>query len=133
MFVLVDHNGIALFLGNGDRRNFARQVARLLRRHGFHLACQGHAVLCFAFNFVIGGHVFGSLRHGVHAVFFFHQFIDKAPANGGVIHRVVAAKSCLGFGHHEGRAAHAFNAACNHQTSFSRFDGTRSRTDGIQT
>ena len=123
MLIGVNDDGIALLLGNADGRNFARQVTRLLSGHSFHLAGQGHAVLCFALNFVISGNVFGGLGHGVDAVFFFHQFVDEAPANGGVVHGIGAAKSRLGFGHHKRCAAHAFYTAGNHQAGFARLDG----------
>ena len=124
MLVGVNDDGIALLLGNADGRNFTRQVARLLSGHSFHLAGQGHAVLCFALNFVIGGHVLCRLWHRVHTILFFHQFVNEAPANGGVVHGIGAAKSRFGFGHHKRCAAHAFYTARNHQAGFARLDGT---------
>jgi hypothetical protein len=62
-----------------------------------------------------------------------HQLIDEAPANGGVVHGVVAAEGALGLGHHKWGAAHAFHTAGNHQTSFTGFDGACGRTNGVQT
>ena len=44
-----------------------------------------------------------------------HQLVDEAPADGGVVDRVAAAEGALGLGHHEGRAAHALDAAGDHQ------------------
>ena len=58
------------------------------KRHGPQLAVQGHAVLCLALDFEIGGHVLCGLGHAVHAVLRLHQFIRKTPANGGVVDRV---------------------------------------------
>ena len=101
------------------------------RGHSAHLAVVGHAVLRFAFDLVVGGHVLGRLGHRVDAVFFFHQFVDEAPADGGVIHRVVTAEGTFGFGHDKGRAAHAFHAAGNHQIGFTGLDGARCRADGV--
>ena len=132
MLVGVHQQRVAFFLGNGDRADFTRQVPGLDGRHGPQLAVHGHQVLGFALNLVVGGHVLGRLGHGVHAVFFFHQLVDEAPADGGVVHRVGAAESGFGFGHHEGRTAHAFHAAGNHQACFARFDGACRRAHCIQ-
>ena len=132
MLVGVHDDGIALFLGNRHGRDFACQVAGLLRGHRIELAGQRHAVLGFALDFEIGGNVFGRLGHRVHAVLFFHQLVNKTPADGGVIHRVAAAESALGLGHHKGRAAHALDAAGNHQARLAGADGAGRRAHGVQ-
>ena len=133
VLVGVHQNSIAFFLGNAHAHNFTRQVSGFDGGHGTQLAVVGHQVLRFALNLVIGGHVFCGLGHGVHTVLGFHQLVDEAPANGGVIDRVVAAEGGFGLGHHKGGAAHAFHTTGNHQTGFTRFDGAGGGANGVQT
>ena len=121
----MDHHRIAFFLRDGDGANFGIEVTGFLRSHGLGLAGQSHAVLVFAVDFEIGRNVLRRLRHRVDPVFFFHQLIDKAPANRRVIDGVAAAKRALGFGHDKRCAAHALDAAGNHHAGFARFDRTR--------
>ena len=123
MFIGGDDDRFALLLGDGHRRDLASQVSSQLGGHSVGLAAQGHAVLGFALDAEVGGHVFGRFGHAVHAVQLFHAPIDEAPAQGGVVHRVAAAEGGLGLGHHKRRAAHAFHAAGNHQLRFTAADG----------
>ena len=132
VLILADHQGIAFFLRDGDRCDLGIEEARLLRCHGFHLAGQGHPVLRFAADLVLGGDVLGRFGHGIDAVFFLHEPVDKAPANGGVVNGVGAAEGALGFGHDKRRAAHAFHAAGNHQPGFSGTDRARGGTHRVQ-
>ena len=127
----MDHHRIAFFLWDGDGANFGIKVTCLLRSHGLGLAGQGHAVLVFAVDFEIGCNVLSRFRHGVHAVFFFHQLIDKAPADRRVIDRVATAKSTLGLGHDKRCTAHALDATGNHHAGFARFDCTCGSTHRI--
>ena len=133
MLIYVDHHCIAFFLRNGDGANFGIEVTGFLRSHGLGLAGQSHAVLVFAVDFEIGRNVFSRFGHGVHAVFFFHQLIDKAPANRRVIDRVAAAKRALGFGHDKRCAAHALDATGNHHAGFACFDRARGSSDRVHT
>ena len=133
MLIYVDHHCIAFFLGNGDGANFGIEVTGFLRSHGLGLTGQSHAVLVFAVDFEIGRDVFSRFGHGVHAVFFFHQLIDKAPANRRVIDRVAAAKRALGFGHDKRCAAHALDAAGNHHAGFACFDRSRGSAHRVHT
>ena len=132
VFVLAHHHGIAFFLGNSYRGDFPSQVACLLRGDGIDLASQGHTVLGFTFNVEIGRNVFGCFRHGINAVGFFHQLVNEAPANGGVVNCIGAAEGAFSFGHDKGGAAHAFNAAGNHHRGFAGFDGACRRTKRVQ-
>jgi len=132
VFVLAHHDRVALFLGDGHRHDLARQVPGLLRRHGLELARQGHAVLRFALDLVVGGHVLGSLGHGVDTVLRLHELVDEAPADGGVVHRVGAAEGALGLRHHEGCAAHALHAAGDHQARLTGLDGARGAAHRVQ-
>ena len=88
------------------------------------MAGQGHAVLVFAVDFEIGCNVLSRFGHRVDAVFFFHQFIDKAPADRRVIDRIGTAKCALSLGHDKRCAAHALDATGNHHAGFARFDRT---------
>jgi hypothetical protein len=89
-------------------------------------------VLGLALDLVVGGDVLRRLRHGVDAVLFLHQLVDEAPADGGVVHGVVAAEGALGLGHDEGRAAHAFHAAGDHEAGFAGRDGACRGAHGVQ-
>ena len=84
-----------------------------------------------ALDLEIGGDVFRRFGHGIDAVLRFHERVDEAPADGGVVHRLVAAKGQLGLWHDEGRAAHALHPARDHQARFSGLDGARGGADGI--
>ena len=132
VFVGVHDEGIALLLRDAHGADLARQVTGLDRGHSLHLASQRHAVLRFAFDTVVGGHVLGRFGHGVHAVLGFHQLVDQAPADGGVVDGVVAAESTLGLWHDERRAVHAFHAAGDHQAGFAALDGACDRAHGVQ-
>jgi hypothetical protein len=123
---------LALSSAGCDGHDFARQVAGLDGGHGVELAGQGHAVLRLALDLEVHRHVLGGFGHGVHAVLFLHQLVDEAPADGGVVHRVVAAEGGFGLGHDEGGAAHAFHTAGNHQARFAGLDGARGAAHGVQ-
>ena len=71
------------------------------------------------------GDVLGRLGHRVDAVLLLHQLVDEAPADGGVVDRVAARERALGLGHHERRAAHALDAAGDHQLGLAGLDRAR--------
>ena len=58
--------------------------------------------------------------------------MSKAPANCGVINFGFARKSTFRFGHHKGRAAHAFNAARNDDFCRTASDGARTYNHCIE-
>ena len=107
-------------------------MAGLLRGHCLHLAGQRHAVLRLTPNSEVGGDVLSRLGHGVHAVLLFHQFIDEAPADGGVVDRVAAAEGAVHLGHDKRGAAHALHAAGNHQAGLAGADGAGGGADRVQ-
>ena len=140
MLVFADDDGVTfatggafLFLRDGHWRDFRIKVTRLLRRHGFELGSQRHLVLIFSRDVVVFGHVFSRLGHGIYAILFLHQLVDKAPANGGVVHLRGAAEGAFGLAHDIGCPAHTFNATRYHHASFTRFDGAGCSAYGIQT
>ncbi len=132
MLVLAHDNGLAFLLRQCDRRDFGVKVAAFLRGDGLDLAAQGHLVLVVAVDLVVGGDILRGFRHGIHAIAFFHQLVDEAPANGGVVQCVGAAEGTVRLGHHKGGAAHAFSPAGNHERGFAGLDGARGRAQGIQ-
>ena len=133
MLVLGHHHRVAFALGHAHRGDFLVKKSGLLSGHCLALAGQGHAVLGFTFNAVFRGHVLCRLGHGVHTILRLHFFVHKAPANGGVMNFRVAPKCAVRFGHDKGCAAHAFHTTCDHQLGLTRADGTRCRSDGVQT
>ena len=70
------------------------------------LAAQGHLVLRLALDLEVHRHVLGGFGHGSTPYFPFISLLTDA-ADGGVIHRVVAAESSFGLGHDRRGAAHA--------------------------
>ena len=131
VFVFVDDNRVTLLLRDGDGRNLCVKKAGFLGSDGFELRGQRHLVLVFAADLVVGGHVFCRFGHGVHTVFFFHQLVDKTPADGGVKNLRAAAEGALGLGHDKRRAAHALYAAGDHHCGFPSLDGARCRPDSV--
>ena len=84
-----------------------------------------HAVLRLALDAELGGDVLGRLGHRVDAVQLLHPPVDEAPADRRVVDRVGAAERRLGLGHHERRAAHALDAAGDHQLRLAALDRAR--------
>ncbi|MPM70561.1 hypothetical protein SDC9_117516 [bioreactor metagenome] len=132
MLVLTHDDRVALLLRQRHRHDFLGQITSGDGGCGLLLRGQRHAVLRVALDLEIVGHVLGRLGHGIHAVLLLHQLVDEAPADGGVIHRVIAAEGAFGLGHHERRAAHALHATGDHQRGLTGLDGTRGRAHGIQ-
>ena len=118
MLVLVDDECIALFLRDRNRCDFRIKKAALLCRYRVELRAQRHLILREAFDLEIISHVFRRFRHGIDAILRLHRFVDEAPADGGVVHRVGTAKRCFSLGHDERGATHALNAARNHHAGF---------------
>ena len=133
MLVLVDDDRITFFLRDRNWRYLSVKEAALLRLQRIRLRAQRHFVLRFTPDFELIGDVLSGLGHGVNAVFFFHQFVDEAPADGGVVHRVVATKRAVHFWHHKRRTAHALHATGNHHVRLARADRSRRCPDRIQT
>ena len=131
MLVLRDDDGLALLLRDGDRRDLGIEEAAPLCGDRLQLRRESHAVLRLALDLEFGGDVFGRLGHRIDAVQFLHQLVDEAPADGRVVDRVVAAECGLGLRHHERRAAHAFDAAGDHQLRLAALDGARCGADRV--
>ena len=123
VFIGIDDKIVAPALGNGDRNNLGGKLAVLLRSLGLVLGPQCELVLVLAGDLVLDREVFRGLAHGVDAVEFFHLRVHEAPADGGVIYFRLAGKRLVGLGHHEGGAAHAFDAAGNCQVRLAHANG----------
>src|SRR3546814_4162983 len=75
-------------------------------------------VLIGTVDLEIVSHVLGGFGHRVDAVLGLHEFVDEAPADGGVVNGGIARERRVGLAHDERRAAHAFDAAGQHQAGF---------------
>src|SRR5690606_14754203 len=97
-----------LILGNGqsaflrtfdlDWQNFFGKNTLLLGYCGFLLAVIGKQVLVCTANLILFSDVFGRFRHAVNAKLCFKFWVDKTPANGGVINFRGTAKGSRRFG-----------------------------------
>ena len=125
--------GVAFLLRNFNADDFLSQRAVALRASRFLLARQSKGVLIRAAYAELDGHVFRGLRHRIDAVLTFHQRIDETPADGRVVNIGLPRKCAGGLAHHERRARHAFDAACNHQPRFACLDGARCGADRVHT
>ena len=92
---------------------------------------QGEGVLIHTGDLVVLRDVLTGFGHGIDAVLLFHQGVDEAPADGGVVDLGIAGKGCVGFGHHEGGARHGFHTARDHQVGLTGLDLTRGDQDGV--
>ena len=131
MFVLRNHNRIALTLGNRHRHNLLRQTARRLGRCRLGLAGVGKGILIHPRNLEFIRDVLSGFRHGIDAVLRLHRAVYKPPADGGVIDFSLARKRGVGLWHHHGRARHAFHTARNDDAHFTRAYGPRRGDDRI--
>lgn len=61
----------------------------------------------------------------MHAVQGFHLRVNKAPADGGILHLHAAAKGALRLPHHKRRAGHALHPAGDHQLRLPAFNRPR--------
>ena len=68
----------------------------------------------------------------MHAVQGFHLRVNKAPADGGILHLHAAAKGALCFPHHKRRAGHALHATGDHQLRLAAFNRPRRDADRIE-
>ena len=132
VFVVAHQQRIAFPLVDAYWRDLGLQACILLCHQGIALRAPGHLVLRLARDAEICGHVLGGFGHAVHAIGLLHQPVDKAPADGGVIDRIVAAESAVHLGHDKGGAAHALDAAGNHQAGLARADCPRRRSHRVQ-
>ena len=131
MLIARDGQRVAFFLLNDDRRDFLRQNAILLRCRRLQLTRECELVLVFAADVEVGSDILRRLRHGVDAVPFFHQAVDEAPADRGVLDGGVTRKRAICLAHHKRSARHRLDAAGDHQAVFARFDCARGRADRI--
>ena len=131
MLVGVDHDRVALALRDGDGDDLLGQPAVLLRRHGLVLAADSEGILVGAADAELLGDVLAGLGHGIDAVLLLHQRVDETPADGGVVDLRIAREGGLGLGHHEGRAAHRFDAAGDHDLGLAGLDCARRDGGGV--
>lgn len=96
------------------------------------LGQQGEAVLVQTADSVPGRKVFGSFGHAVGAPGLRHPGVDEAPADGGVVNLGRAGEGGFGLGHHEGRAGHAFDAACDDDLRRAVADAAGGKDHGIK-
>ena len=68
----------------------------------------------------------------MHAVQGFHLRVNKAPADGGILHLHAAAKGALRFPHHKRRAGHALHPAGDHQLRLPAFNRPRRNADRVK-
>jgi len=98
---------------------------------GFLLGTDGEKILIRPGNVELLSNVLGGFRHGIDAVLFFHQWVDEAPADGGVLNLLAAGEGGVGFAHHIGRAGHGFHAAGQHQIHFAGANGAEGSADCV--
>ncbi|MNI02213.1 hypothetical protein D3C73_550790 [compost metagenome] len=132
MLVRIDHRDRALAAGDLDRDDLLGEIARSLGGGGALLAADGEGVLIGAADAVVVGDVLAGFRHGIDAVRRLHRRIDEAPADGGVVDVRRAREGGFGLGHDEGRAAHALDAARQHQVGVACANGARGVAHGLQ-
>ena len=132
MLVVLNHR-LTFFMGNTHRHDFFGKVACGLGSSSPLLAAQGESVLIGAGNLVLVGHVVRRLWHRVDTVLGFHQRVDKAPANGGVLQFHVARERGIGLAHHKRRPRHGLDATGNRQLHLAAGNGAERRADGIHT
>ena len=96
----------------------------------------------YIFNALVSGSIFGGLSGNkitaiagesstgktYFALAVVKNFLDQNP-DGGVVYFCLAGKRLVGLGHHEGGAAHAFDAAGNRQVRLAHANGA-GRLDG---
>src|SRR5579859_5532641 len=133
MLVFGEEHGVALFLRDGDGNNFLAHAAGANGVGGALLAAEGEEVLILATDVKFFGYDFAGFRHGVGTVLRFHERIDEAPADGGVLEFRGARESAVGFGHDERSARHAFHATGDHKVGFARLNGARGDGDRVHT
>ena len=130
MFVLLD-DSVTLATLDNDRHDFFSEKSGFLRRAGALLAAQREGVLVFAGDLVVHSDVIGGLRHGIHTVLLFHQRIDEAPADGGVLKFLATTESRICLTHDIGGAGHGFDAACESQLHLAASDSAEGRAHSI--
>src|SRR5262249_61293435 len=85
MLVLVDLDRPGLASRHLNRDDFLGEIARRDGLAGTLLRSQRKGILVGARDLEFLGDVLASLRHGIDAILLFHQWIDEAPANRGVV------------------------------------------------
>ena len=113
VFIVFDHR-VALAALDGDGRDLLGEEPAVLRFFRSLLAGVGELVLVGAGDLEFLRHILTGFRHGVRAVRLLHQLVNEAPADGGVVHLGRPRKRLCRLAHHEGRPAHAFDAAGQH-------------------
>ncbi|CAJ5233299.1 Uncharacterised protein [Burkholderia pseudomallei] len=131
MLVARHDERLALLLRDRHRRDLLRERAVGLRARRLLLAAQRERVLIGAAHAVIGRDIFGRLRHRIDAVPLFHQRIDEAPADGRIEDLGLARERARRLAGHERRAAHALDAAGDHQARLARLDRARGEADRV--
>lgn len=107
--------------------------ANTLRTYGSKSdGCAGHAHDPGARDCKVDGDTLGCFWHGIDAVSGPHRRIDGAPSDCRIANFCIAGIGALGLGHDEGRAAHVFNPACDHQASITTADCACSCSDCIK-
>src|SRR5579864_3177171 len=123
MFVLGKKHRIALFLRDGNRDNFLAHTARADGVCGALLAAQREEVLIPARDVKLLSDDFTGFRHRIGSVLGFHQRVDEAPANGGVLELRGTGEGAVRFAHYKWSAGHAFDTASNDKVGLTGFDG----------
>jgi hypothetical protein len=127
-FIGVEHQGIALALGNHHIDDFVFELASFLCSRRLALATGGQSVLHFSGNAVGLGHVFGGDAHVVLVV-----HVPQAVHDHGVGHLPVAHALAVAAAVQDVRAgAHVFLATGNHDFAVAPGHGLGSQHHGLQ-
>lgn len=132
VLVPLDRDADAALARHCDRRDLAREEAGVLGRLGPQLRPQRESVLVGPGDAELRGNVLGRLGHGIRAVGGLHGTVDEAPADGGVEQLGPTGKSLGGLALHERRAAHALDAAGDHEVGVAAGDRPGRRGDGVE-
>ena len=132
MLVAVDDDGVALALGDRNRRDLRGEAAIALRGGGAALALGRESILILAAYTEFLGHILGRLGHRIDAELRLHQLVDEAPADRRVVHLGLAIEGAGRLGDDEGRAAHALDAAGDDQAALPAADRPRRHRDRIE-
>ena len=127
-FVVLDDDGIALFLGNFDGKDLRFEEAGLAGANGFLVAFDGEAVLLFAGDAVFFGDEFAGHAH----VKVFVR-VPQTVVNHGVDQLSVAqAVAAAGLGQQIWAVGHGFHAAGYHDFGFAELHGLRGEGHGFE-
>ena len=131
MLVRIEDHWVAPPLRNRDRQDLLGQHAAGDGGSGALLAAQRERVLVLSGDTEIGGDVLRRFRHRICSMQAAHLGIDEAPADGRVLDARLARERVRGLRHHEGRAAHALDAAGHRDLAFTEREAAPGGQDRV--